>query len=70
MLDIKASQFPAGDTILKHCHREYYLRYFTNSSMAVMISPYNTSTFNDLPGFEVAGPKFDAVHSKPSSLIS
>jgi len=32
--------------------------------MAVVISPYNISTFNNLPGFEVAGPKFDAVDGK------
>jgi len=31
--------------------------------MAVVI-PYCTSTFNDLPGFEVAGLKFDVVNSK------
>jgi hypothetical protein len=32
--------------------------------MAVVITPYCTSTFNNLPGFEVAGPKFDAVDGK------
>jgi hypothetical protein len=32
--------------------------------MAVVITPYCTSTFNNLPGFEVAGPKFDTVNSK------
>jgi hypothetical protein len=29
--------------------------------MAVAIAPYCTSTFNNLPGFEVASPKFDVV---------
>jgi hypothetical protein len=32
--------------------------------MAVMISSYNTSTFNKLPSFEVAGPRFDEVDGK------
>jgi hypothetical protein len=32
--------------------------------MAVVITHYCTSTFNNLPGFEVAGPKFDAVDGK------
>jgi len=32
--------------------------------MAVAILSYQTSTFNDLPGFEIAGPNFDTVDGK------
>jgi hypothetical protein len=32
--------------------------------MAVVISPYNINTFNNLSGFKIAGPKFDAINGK------
>jgi hypothetical protein len=32
--------------------------------MTVLISPYNTSIFNNLLGFKVAGLKFDTANNK------